>query len=104
MKPETEQQVRAIIRDELQELLSRDRYIFHKTVQVLDGRHFQFGVSNGTKIGTASTQLIGFYGATPVDRPATVSDPSGGVTVDTEARNAIGAVIDRLQELGLIST
>lgn len=61
------------------------------------------GTLRGLQIGGASTSLLGFYGATPVDQPATVSDPSGGITVDTEARAAIAAVIDRLQELGLIA-
>lgn len=33
---------------------------------------------------------------------ATISDPSGGMTVDSEARSAINDIIDRLQSLGLI--
>jgi hypothetical protein len=57
----------------------------------------------GIKIGSATSSLLGFYGATPVDRPATVADPAGGGTVDTEARTAINDIIDRLQELGLIA-
>ena len=57
----------------------------------------------GTKIGTATNQLLGFYGVIPVDQPATVADPSGGLVIDTEARTAIIAVIDRLQELGLVA-
>ena len=57
----------------------------------------------GTKIGTATNQLLGFYGVTPVNQPDTISDPSGGTTVDSEARTAINALIDRLQELGLIA-
>lgn len=61
------------------------------------------GTLRGLRIGDASTALLGFYGATPVDRPDTVADPSGGGTVDTEARTAINAIIDRLQELGLIA-
>jgi hypothetical protein len=61
------------------------------------------GTLRGLKIGSASTSLIGFYGATPVDRPDTVADPTGGGTVDAEARTAINALIDRLQELGLIA-
>lgn len=61
------------------------------------------GTLRGLKIGDAATALLGFYGATPVDRPDTVADPSGGGTVDTEARTAINAIIDRLQELGLIA-
>ena len=61
------------------------------------------GTKRGLQIGGAATDELGFFGATPVDQPATVSDPSGGITVDTEARAAIAAVIDRLQELGLIA-
>jgi len=45
----------------------------------------------------------GFYGVTPVDQPATIADPSGGGTQDSQARVAIEAIIDRLQELGLIA-
>jgi hypothetical protein len=60
--------------------------------------------TTGTKIGTATTQKIGFFNATPVDQPATVADPSGVTTdEDVEARTAINAIIDRLQELGLIA-
>jgi hypothetical protein len=54
-------------------------------------------------LGGATTDLIGFYGVTPVDQPATVADPAGGSVIDTEARTAINAIIDRLQELGLIA-
>jgi hypothetical protein len=61
------------------------------------------GTLRGLKIGGASTSLLGFYGATPVDRPDTVADPTGGSTIDTEARTAINTIIDRLQELGLIA-
>lgn len=34
---------------------------------------------------------------------ATISDPSGGATVDSQARTAINTIIDRMQALGLIS-
>lgn len=61
------------------------------------------GTKRGLQIGGASTDELGFFGAAPVDQPATVADPSGGSTVDTEARAAIAAVIDRLQEVGLIA-
>lgn len=80
-----------------------DRFVFSKNIQLLDGRGFQFGKTVGTKIGTGIDQLISFYGVTPVNQPATVSDASGGSTVDSEARVAVNAVIDRLQELGLIA-
>jgi hypothetical protein len=61
------------------------------------------GTLRGIKIGSATSSLLGFYGATPVDRPATVADPTGGGTIDAEARTAINDIIDRLQELGLIA-
>ena len=61
------------------------------------------GTLRGLKIGSAATSLIGFFGATPVDQPATVADPTGGGTIDAEARTAIQTIIDRLQELGLIA-
>jgi hypothetical protein len=61
------------------------------------------GTLRGLRIGGATTSLVGFYGATPVDRPDTVADPTGGSTIDAEARTAINTIIDRLQELGLIA-
>lgn len=33
---------------------------------------------------------------------ATISDPSGGVTVDSQARTAINAILDLLQAQGLM--
>ena len=61
------------------------------------------GTLRGLRIGGAATSLLGFYGATPVDQPATITDPTGGGTIDAEARTAINIIIDRLQELGLIA-
>ena len=61
------------------------------------------GTKRGLQICSAATDELGFFGVTPVDQPATVADPSGGSTGDTEARAAIASLIDRLQELGLIA-
>ncbi len=63
----------------------------------------QSGGSGGLMLAVSTSQKIGFYGTTPVDQPVTVSDPSGGTTIDSEARTAINALIDRLQEFGLIA-
>jgi hypothetical protein len=71
---------------------------------IIDAQAGGSGTSlRGIKIGSATSSLLGFYGVTPVDQPATVADPAGGGTVDTEARTAINDIIDRLQELGLIA-
>lgn len=98
----TPEEVRQIMREELTSLIKSDRFTFTKLIQLLDGRNIQTGRTTGTKIGTDTDQKIGFFGQTPVDKPETVSDPSGGATVDSESRTAIIALIDRLQELGLI--
>ena len=58
---------------------------------------------NGTKFGTSTNDKISFYNKAPIIQPATISDPSGGATVDSQARTAINTLIDRLQELGLIA-
>lgn len=98
-----EEQIRRIIKDELKDFMLTERYTFQKHLQIFDGRNIQTGRTTGTRIGTDTDQLIGFYGTTPVNQPATVSDPSGGATVDAEARTAINAIIDRLQELGIVA-
>lgn len=43
----------------------------------------------------------GLYGVTPVAQAAKISDPSGGATVDAEARTAINAIIDALEGIGI---
>lgn len=47
---------------------------------------------------------LGVFGATPpAAQPAKVNDPSGGATIDAEARTAINAIIDILEGAGLAS-
>lgn len=80
-----------------------DRYIFAKTVQLQDGRNFQFGQSTGTKLGTSATQKIGFFGNTPVVKQPAITPPTGGTTVDSQARAAIDLLITTIQTFGLTS-
>lgn len=59
-----------------------DRYTFEKTIQILDGRKIQVGVSTGTMIATvggASGQKLGFFGATPVVQRTGVAVSAGGI-------------------------
>jgi len=97
-----EEQIRQIIREELSNLIASDRYTFQKHLQLFDGRNIQTGRTTGTKIGTANDQKIAFWGGTPVNQPETITDPTGGATIDDIARTAIKAIIDRLQEINLI--
>jgi hypothetical protein len=56
-------------------------------VAIPDADNISFGTVTGSKIGTATSQKIGFWNATPVDQPA--------VNVD---------LLDSLQEVGLIAS
>lgn len=57
------------------------------------------GNDDGTTLGQSTSDKISFYGVTPVDQPATVADATDAATAIT----SLNAVIDRLQELGLIA-
>ena len=98
-----EDDVRKIIRDELARHIRIDKYVFDKGIYILDGRHINTGETSGTKISTATTQKLGFFGVTPVDQPAAVTQPAGGAVVDQPARNGVDDIRDRLKELGLIA-
>ena len=44
---------------------------------------------------------VGFFGKQPIEQPAAVSSPTGGVTIDSQARTAIDSLRSTLQNLGL---
>lgn len=54
---------------------------------VADGTNLALGTGAGTKIGTATSQKLGFWNATPVDQPAVTAD-----------------LLDSLQEIGVIAS
>jgi hypothetical protein len=58
------------------------------------------GTTTGTKIGTATTQKIGFFNATPVVQQAAVADATDAATVITQ----LNALLGRMRTLGLIAT
>lgn len=66
--------------------------MLNKVHTYADGSSMAFGTTNGMKIGTATTQKIGFYNATPIVRPVLAT--GAGATVDN--------VITALQNLGLV--
>ncbi len=100
----TNNQVRFIINEIMRDFILIDKYTFQKHIQLFNGRNIQLGRTTGTQIGTDTDQKLAFFGTTPVTQPVTVSDPVGQANdLDSEARTAIIALIDRLQELGLIA-
>lgn len=77
-----------------------DHYTFSQHIQMFDGRNIQLGKTTGTKIGTETTQKLGFFNATPVSQQASIADPVGGGTVDSQARTAINSILDVLDIFG----
>jgi hypothetical protein len=78
-----------------------DRFTFSKLLNFLDGRNIQIGRTTGTKIGTAADQKIGFFGHAPVVQQSNIPVPSGGATIDSEARTGIANLISTLRNIGI---
>lgn len=77
------------------------RVVFKNGFAFGDGANLPLGTTTGTKIGTSSSQKLGFYGATPITQQGGISAPSGGATIDSQSRSAITSIIAVLQNLGL---
>jgi len=69
-------------------------------VNLPDSSNVQLGTGAGTKIGTATTQKIGFYNATPVVQPTAVADATDAPSVITQ----LNLLLARMRTLGLIAT
>ena len=64
-----------------------------------DAKNIAVGTTTGTKIGTSSTQKLGFFNATPVVQPAAVADATGAGDVVAQ----LNALLARMRSLGLIA-
>lgn len=58
------------------------------------------GGADGTRLGQSASDLVGFYGATPVDQPATIADATDAATAISQLNDVIAA----LEELGLLAS
>lgn len=83
------------------DIIFRKNVTFAGSFAFGDGTNIPLGSTTGTKIGTSSSQKLGFYGATPIVRVSAISAPSGGGTQDNEARTAINSIRTVLTNLGL---
>lgn len=102
----TEEETRNLVKEEMRHILeffNHTNFNFQKHITILDDKNIQVGRTNGTKIGTATDQKIGFFGHAPVIQQSAITDPSGGATVDAEARAKIIQIRDALKSLGLIA-
>lgn len=73
---------------------------FRNKIELIDA-DIELSNGRGTKIGTTPLQKLAFYGSTPVVQQASIPDPSGGVTEDTQARATISSILDLLDTYGL---
>lgn len=81
MEDDFKNEVRQIIREELAGFLGTSQYQFQKDAKFYDGRNIQFGNVTGTMIGTTSTQKLGFFGATPIAKPAVPTNTATIITL-----------------------
>jgi hypothetical protein len=82
--------------------ITDNRQTFAVLGSFLDGVNFTFGSTTGTKIGTATTQKVGFYGATPVVQQ-TGGSATAGATYTTNEEGMINRMYTALRALGLLS-
>lgn len=82
---------------------TRGGVVISGATTISEGINVTTGTTTGTKIGTATTEKLGFYNATPVVQQTNVANPTGGAIIDAEARTAIDAILTRLEALGLLA-
>jgi hypothetical protein len=64
-------------------------------MQVTDGVDILLGSTTGTKLGSATTERLGFWGATPITRPAITGSRGGNA--------AVASLLTQLAAAGLIT-
>jgi hypothetical protein len=101
-----EEQIRKIVKEELQAHFGNDKYIFSKLIQIMDGRNIVVGKGVGTKIATETTQKLGFFGKTPIVQVSAISTPSapGSTYLQADAQSmktAVDAIRTAFINLGL---
>lgn len=62
-----------------------------------------YGSPDGAQVGGASTDKVGFYGATPITRPS-VTWPNTGTATTTLNETKVNRLMAALVNLGLIVT
>ena len=85
----TVEMVREIIREEFPALLARSITTIEGNLQLLDSRNIIVGSTTGSKVGTSTTQKLGFFNASPVirqtDGAGLTNSVTAGGTTDTIA-------------------
>ena len=82
--------------------ITDNRQAFNVAGTIADGVNWSFGTSSGTKIGTATSQKIGFYNKTPV-----IQQTGGAATASssytTVEQGMLNALYGMARTMGLLS-
>ena len=96
---------------------SGEKVVFGKDLDISGDHDLIIGTSTGTKIGTAATQKIGFFNATPVVQPATTGTTTGTSAGSGTALHAnatitggvgsaaytVGDIVKALKDIGILA-
>lgn len=80
--------------------ITDNRQCFPVAGSIADGVNLTLGTTTGTKIGTANTQKLGFFGATPVIQP-TMGAATAGTSYTANEQTMLQAVYNAIRTLGL---
>ena len=76
-----------------------DYWQFPDDVRLVGGENLILDTSTGSEVGTAAAQLLGFWGTTPVDQPASIADATGAGDVVAQ----LNLLLASMREIGLIA-
>lgn len=74
------------------------RILINGDIQIADTRNIVLNATTGTKIGTATTQKLGFYNKAPIIQPTAIASPTADVA---SLKTAVDALRAALTSLGL---
>ena len=77
----TAEQVREIFREEIPAFLARSLTTIEGNLQLLDSRNITVGGTTGSKIGTSTSQKLGFWNKSPSNQPSNGADLTNNVAV-----------------------
>lgn len=77
----TAEQVREIFREEIPAFLARSLTTIEGNLQLLDSRNIIVGGTTGSKIGTSTSQKLGFWNKSPSNQPSNGADLTNNVAV-----------------------
>lgn len=103
-----EQKIREIIRDELSDIIKKNKLVFPYPMQILDGNDITLAQLIGTRIGTATTQKLAFLGSIPRVQWPNIPHPNIQLAAYSQAnaeslRSTIESLMDLCKAFGLLA-